>query len=83
MPLDSSAAFGASLEDSVDNSSTLSPLTDADADQTERTAARTTSVSNSPSGAQVATIAGANTYYTRDDQGNLIGERLSTGTGTS
>jgi RHS repeat-associated protein len=63
----------------TDNSSTLSPLTYADAGQTERTAAGSTTLSNSPSGVQISTNMNGTSYYTRDDKGNLIGERLFNG----
>ena len=63
----------------TDNGTTLSSLGYADVGQAERTAAGTTSYASSPSGVQVATSGGSSTYYTRDDRGNLIGERLPNG----
>ena len=63
----------------TDNGTTLSSLSYADSGQTERTAAGGTSYGNGPSGVQIATSGGSSTYYTRDDHGNLIGERLPNG----
>jgi len=62
---------------SITNSgSTLSSLAYADVDQTERTQAGSSSYASSPLGAQVAKSGGSSTYYVRDNQGNLIGERI-------
>jgi len=55
---------------------TLSPLTYSGGDQTQRTAAGGTTFSNGPAGLQIATVGGASTYYLRDSQGKLIGERI-------
>jgi RHS repeat-associated protein len=63
----------------TDNGATLSPLTYADAGQTERTAAGNTTLSNSPYGPQISTNTNGTSYYTRDDKGTLIGERLFNG----
>jgi RHS repeat-associated protein len=55
---------------------TLSPLTYADAAQTQRTVAGSTEFANTPLGVQVGTISGTSTFYTHDSNGNLLGERL-------
>ena len=55
--------------------STISPLTYAGAGQTLRTAAGSTTFDNALSGLRVSTLGGTNTYYLRDGQGNVIGER--------
>ena len=63
----------------TDNSTTLSPLTYADLGQTQRTQAGGTSQADGPNGVQITTVGTSRTYYTRDNEGNLIGERLPNG----
>lgn len=55
---------------------TLSSLAYSGGDQTNRTAAGSTTFGNGPSGTQVATASGASTYYLRDSQGDEIGEKI-------
>jgi len=54
--------------------STLSGLTYADVDQTERTTAGATSFASSPLGLMIAKSGASSTYYLRDNHGNLVGE---------
>jgi RHS repeat-associated protein len=54
----------------------LSPLTYSGADQTLRITAGSTTFNNGPPGLQVSTVGGMSTYYLRDAQGRLIGERI-------
>jgi YD repeat-containing protein len=58
---------------------TISSLTYADVDQTERTQAGGVSFFSSSLGVQVGRSAGQSTLFTRDNSGNLIGERLPGG----
>jgi RHS repeat-associated protein len=58
---------------------TLSPLAYADLSQTERTQAASTSFASGPLGVQIAKSGATSTFYTRDDKGNLIGERTPDG----
>lgn len=65
---------------------TISPLVYADVDQTERTQAGGLSFFSSPLGVQINKSSGQSctspnqcTFYTRDNNGNLIGERLPGG----
>jgi RHS repeat-associated protein len=58
---------------------TLSGLSYADADQTQRTAAGATSFANSPLGVMIAKTGGSSTYFVRDNQGQIIGERTPDG----
>ncbi len=58
------------------NGTTLSPLTYTGTDQTQRTVAGSTTFSNGPSGIQISTASGSNTYYLRDNQGVVLGERI-------
>jgi YD repeat-containing protein len=59
--------------------STLSGLTYADADQTQRTAAGATSFVNSPLGVMIAKNGTSSTSYIRDNRGQVIGERTPDG----
>ncbi len=61
------------------NGITLSPLTYADADQTERTVVGSTTLANGPLGPMLAKSGGTSTYYLRDSRGQLIGQRGSDG----
>lgn len=63
----------------TDNGQTLSSLTYSDVGQTQRTAAGSTTLASSPFGVQISTSGGSPIYYTRDNDGNLIGERESNG----
>ena len=63
----------------TDNGKTLSSVSYADVGQAQRTAAGSTSYASSPFGVQIATTGSSSTYYTRDSQGNLIGERTPDG----
>jgi RHS repeat-associated protein len=55
---------------------TLSSLAYSGGDQTNRTAAGSTTFGNAASATQIATTSGSSTYYLRDAQGNLIGEKI-------
>lgn len=55
---------------------TLSPLAYTGPDQSARVTAGSTTIDNGPSGVQIATAGGSSTYYLRDNNGNLLGERL-------
>lgn len=78
-------AAGASISYNSQNQSTaityggqtLSPLSYADVGQTERVQAGSTSYASSSFGVQIARTGGSSTYYTRDNQGNLLGERTA------
>ena len=61
------------------NGQTLSPLVYADLDQSERTRAGAGEFYSSPLGVQISRRAGESTYYTRDNRGELVGERLADG----
>jgi YD repeat-containing protein len=58
---------------------TISSLAYADLGQTERTQAGGLSFFSSPRGVQIQKSAAQSTFYTRDNKGNLIGERLPGG----
>jgi RHS repeat-associated protein len=58
---------------------TLSGLTYADADQTQRTAAGATSFANSPLGVMIAKNGTSSTSYVRDNRGQVIGQRTPDG----
>jgi len=55
---------------------TLSSLAYSGIDQTQRTAAGSTSFANAAGGVALATTSGSSTYYLRDSQGSLLGERI-------
>jgi RHS repeat-associated protein len=58
---------------------TLSPLTYADVDQKERTMAGSTSFMSDAFGPTVSATSGSNSYFVRDNTGEVIGERASDG----
>lgn len=51
------------------------PMAYADADQSERVSAGGTAFTSSPLGVGLSKTGTASTYYTRDDQGNLVSKR--------
>jgi RHS repeat-associated protein len=51
-------------------------FTYADADSTERTAAGATTYADTPLGIGMSRTGGTNTYYTRDDDGTLVSQRI-------
>jgi RHS repeat-associated protein len=55
---------------------TLSPLTYSGSDQTQRTAVGATILDNGQSGVAISTTSGISTYYLRDTNGQLVGERI-------
>jgi RHS repeat-associated protein len=73
MPVDQSTAI-------TWNSTTLSPLGYADAGQTERTQAGSVNQYSSPLGLVIDKVGTSRTHYTRDNNGNLIGQRNPDGT---
>lgn len=63
----------------TDHGGTLSGLSYADADQTQRTAAGSSTYANSPLGVIIEKTGASSTYYVRDNQGQVIGERTPDG----
>jgi RHS repeat-associated protein len=55
---------------------TLSNLAYTDQGQQSRISAGSTTYDNSAAGTAISTTSGASTYYLRDDQGNVLGERI-------
>jgi len=55
---------------------TLSPITYSGVGQAQRTMAGTSTFNSSLSGLQISTTSGSSTFYLRDNQGNLVGERI-------
>jgi RHS repeat-associated protein len=58
---------------------TVSGLSYADADQTQRTAVGQTTFANSPLGVMIAKNGGVSTYYVRDNHGQIVGQRTPGG----
>lgn len=82
-----SSSVGASLSYNPKNQTTsityggttLSNLAYSDTGQQQRIAAGSITFDNNLAGVGISTAAGASTYYLRDDQGNVLGERIGSG----
>jgi RHS repeat-associated protein len=55
---------------------TLSNLAYSDTGQQQRISAGSTNFNNTPAGVGISTTASSSTYFLRDDQGNVLGERI-------